>query len=59
MTKGKRNGPLGMSGHEDDDDDSPNVENHSALQNQSDVSPSDYPAEQRRDQNLVTPAKKQ
>ncbi|WP_228243869.1 hypothetical protein [Porphyrobacter sp. GA68] len=58
MTKEKRNGPLGMSGHGDDDDDSSNVENHSALQNQSDVSPSNYPAEQRRDQNLVTPPKK-
>lgn len=58
MTNEKRNGPLGMSGRGDDDDESANVENHSALQNQSDVSPADYPAEQRREQSLVEPKKK-
>lgn len=53
MAKGKRNGPLGNSGQGDDDHDSRVIEDHIALQNQSDVSPEDYPAEERQAQSLV------
>jgi hypothetical protein len=34
------------------------TEDHIALQNQSSVKADDYPAEQRRDQSLVTPKRK-
>ena len=53
MAKSKRNGPLGNSGQGDDDNDSRVVEDHIALQNQSDVSPDEYPTEERRAQSLV------
>ena len=54
----ERNGPLGKRGHGDDDNDSRVVEDHIALQNQSDVEPEEYPVEERRAQSLVQPKKR-
>lgn len=50
--------PQGEHDLPEGDRDGGLVEDHSALINQSDVSPEDYPTEERRAQSLVQPNKK-
>lgn len=50
--------PQGERDRPEGDRDGGIVEDHSALINQSDVTPEDYPAEERRAGSLVQPRKK-